>query len=392
MSSLRAEVHTPFEGGPPQRFQTWIGLIKAGKPQNVQRALLASGIAWVPLALLSALHGDFYRSDHANALSMDFGTYARFLLAPALLVLAESVGIPRLAAIVRQFVKSGLVADADRDLYERAVSSTQRLMKARSAEIGAVVLPYVLIVGLLVAEPPSSAVPAWHGELRGNVFHFWPAGWWALLVSTPMLLMLLLGWLWRLILWSRFLWLMSQIELQLVPAHPDRCGGLRFVGTSLESFMPLAFTFGVIAAGAMANRVVHFGASPTDFKALAVGVLLFAIVIFTGPLFVFAPRLLREQHRGMFRYGAIAQGLGQQFERKWLSLRQVDKGALEVPDFSATVDLYAVVGGVYTMRILPLELRYVLLLGIMTLLPFVPVALLTVPVSVLIKEIAELVL
>jgi hypothetical protein len=94
----------------------------------------------------------------------------------------------------------------------------------------------------------------------------------------------------------------------------------------------------------------------------------------------------------MFRYGAVAQGLGHQFERKWLSLRQLDKGALEVPDFSATVDLFSVVGAVYTMRILPLELRYVVLLGFTTLLPFVPVALMAVPVSVLLEKVAELLL
>jgi hypothetical protein len=245
---------------------------------------------------------------------------------------------------------------------------------------------------VLLAEPPSGAVPAWHGQLHGNAFNLSPAGWWALLVSSPILLMLLLGWLWRLVLWTRFLWLMSRIELQLVPAHPDQCGGLRFVGTSLEAFMPLGFTLGIIAAGAMANRVVHFGASPTDFKSLVVGVLAFVILVFTGPLLVFARRLLHEQHRGMFRYGAVAQGLGHQFERKWLSPRQVDKGALEVPDFSATVDLYSVVGAVYTMRILPLELRYVVLLGLTTLLPFAPVALMAVPVSVLLKKVAELLL
>jgi hypothetical protein len=44
----------------------------------------------------------------------------------------------------------------------------------------------------------------------------------------------------------------------------------------------------------------------------------------------------------MFEYGSLAGQLGKQFEQKWLK-KPIDKGALEVPDFSSTADLYGAV-------------------------------------------------
>src|SRR6516225_9314452 len=109
----------PFQNGPPYRFQSWLGLIRAGNPRVSRRAILAVAIGWLPLALLTLLHGDFMRPDHQNAFILDFGAHARFLIAAPLLVLAESLCAPRLAAIARHFSTAGLVAEGDRPAYER---------------------------------------------------------------------------------------------------------------------------------------------------------------------------------------------------------------------------------------------------------------------------------
>ena len=66
--------------------------------------------------------------------------------------------------------------------------------------------------------------------------------------------------------------------------------------------------------------------------------------------------------------------------------------ALEVPDFSATTDLYQVVSNVYDMRTVPIDVRDVLLLVATTLLPFLPIVLMAVPFDVILKDIAGLLL
>ena len=332
--------HVPFESAPPHRFQSWLGLLRAASPRVVRRAVLAVAVGWVPLALLTLVRGDFMRPDHANAFLLDFGAHARFLIAAPLLILAESLCAPRLAAIARHFVTGGLVAEADRPAYERAVDSTRRLLQSKAAEIVTFVLAYALVASLLLGTGDTE-VPLWHGSIAGG--HLAPtlAGWWGLLVSLPLLLLLLLGWLWRVGVWTRFLWLMSRMELRLVPSHPDHAGGLKFVGYSLEAFVSLAFTFGVLGAGVVLNQVVNRGTPPTQFKYLAVGVAVFAVVLFAAPLLVFVRRLIEEHHRGILAYGAFALRAGDEFERKWL-MGPVDEQTLRSPDFAPTNSLYSI--------------------------------------------------
>ena len=76
---------------------------------------------------------------------------------------------------------------------------------------------------------PISLYPAWHVSTVAGVEVYSPAGWWHALVSLPLLFVLLLGWIWRVLVWTRFLYLMAGLDLKLVPAHPDRTAGLRFV-------------------------------------------------------------------------------------------------------------------------------------------------------------------
>ena len=46
------------------------------------------------------------------------------------------------------------------------------------------------------------------------------SGWWYALVSIPTFQLLTYRWLWRIIIWTRFLWRMSRLDLQLVPGTP----------------------------------------------------------------------------------------------------------------------------------------------------------------------------
>jgi len=376
--------YVPFEYAPPYRFESWLGLIRGGSPRVVRRALLVVAIGWLPLALLTLLHGDFMRPDYGNAFIADFGAHARFLIAAPLLILAESLCAPRLAAIARHFSAGGLVAASDQRAYERAVDSTRRLLHSKAVEIVTFVLAYALIVPIIIGRP-ETGVPLWHGTIQKGHAVITPAGWWGLLVSLPLLLLLLLGWLWRVILWTRFLWLMSRMTLRLIPSHPDHAGGLKFVGLSVEAFVPLAFILGVLAAGPVLNQVVHGGASPAQFKYVAVAVAVFAVVLFGLPPLVFARRLIQAHHRGILAYGAFGVRAGEEFERKWL-VGPVDEQTLRAPDFAPTNSLYAIIGHAFAMSRLPFEPRSVAVLAGAALLPFVPLALLSVPVDVLLSK------
>jgi hypothetical protein len=387
MSSASPTERVPFERAPPYRLESWLGLIRAEEPHVVGRAILAVAIAWLPLAALTLVRGDFMRGDHANAFILDIGCHARFLVALPLLVLAEALCAPRLTAIARQFSVAGLIAETDRPAYERAVGSTGRLLRSGAAEVVAFVLAYALVASV-VASKPDTALPLWHGVIWGDRIVPTPAGWWGLLVSLPLLFLLLLGWLWRVGLWARFLWLMSRIELRLVPSHPDGAGGLGFLSTSLEAFLPLAFAFGVLGAGPVLNFVVHRGASPTQYRFTAVGVAVFAVVLFATPLLVFMRRLLDAHHRGVLSYGALTVRAGQKFEREWLATREViDDQTLRAPEFAATNNLYSIAREAIKMRRVPFDARSVAVLGGAALVPFIPAELLRLPLDVVLQKV-----
>jgi len=387
MSAASPTVRVPFECAPPYHLESLLGLIRAGHLHVVRRALVAVAIAWLPMALLTLARGDFMRPDHANAFILDIGCYARYLITLPLLVLAEAQCAPRLTAIARQFITAGLIAAADHPTYERAVASTRRLLQSRTAEFVAFILAYVLVISVIVSKP-DAAVPLWHGVIWGDRIAPTPAGWWGLLVSLPLLFLFLLGWLWRIVLWARFLWLMSRIELRLVPSHPDGAGGLGFLATSLEAFLPLAFAFGVLAAGPVLNLVVHRGASPTQFRFQAVGMAVFTVVLFATPLLVFVRRLLEAHHRGVLSYGGLTHRAGHLFEREWLAAHPViDEQTLRAPEFAATNNLYSISARAIEMRRVPFDTRSLALLGGAALVPFLPAELLRLPLDVVLQKV-----
>jgi len=93
------------------------------------------------------------------------------------------------------------------------------------------------------------------------------------------------------------------------------------------------------------------------------------------------------------RNGALAHGVGGQFKHKWLKRPEsMDESALAVPDFSATADLYQVLTNVYNMGIIPLDLRNILLLIVATLLPFVLVVFMAIPLDAILAHVAGLLL
>ena len=71
----------------------------------------------------------------------------------------------------------------------------------------------------------------------------------------PIFQFLLVRWYFRLFIWTRFLWQVSRIELQLIPTHPDRAGGLGFLANIVYAFAPFLVAHGVLLAGLIADRI-----------------------------------------------------------------------------------------------------------------------------------------
>jgi hypothetical protein len=375
-----------FEGEPFPRW-IWRLTVPPGEAGIGPRALLAVALAWLPLALLvPAADG----REGALAFVRDFGAHSRYLLAAPLLVLAEVVCPRRLAAVIRYFAESGMIDPGDRRAFGSALEQTRRWRESKLAEVLAVALAYGLVFAVahrLVAAP----LPVWHRTHLGAAPGLSWAGWWHLLVSLPLLLVLLLGWAWRWLLWTRMLWRISRCRLLLVAAHPDRAGGLRFVGYSARAFTPIAVALGTMVAGTAANGIVNEGVSPLAYKHVIPAVAGIVAVLSAGPPFLLLGRMLEQWHAGTELYGELAAEVGRTFERHWLRGDAASgPEVLGTPEFSAMTDLYSIVGNVYAMRLAPFDLRSVVLVVLTALVPFVPVALLAIPVDTILSWLLQL--
>lgn len=381
------QVDSLFGRGPFPHFQRSLGLFRPIGTSIVPRAITSVIVGWFPLLALVFV-GTTPRWTPVWSFFTDFGTHARSLIAAPLFIFCEPACLKKLAAIVNHFAKAGVVEKEEMPRFDALVASNRSLMNGTLAEVVAILAAYS-IAFVLVRHLPALGMRPWYLTADGTAMSL--AGWWYSFVSLPLLLILFFGWLWRIVLWGRFLIRIAAMKLRLIAAHPDRASGLKFLNSSLVAFMPLAFTFGVITAGASANQVFYNGATIDNMEMLAVGLITVVLILFVGPLLIFVFKLHAKKVEGIYSYGSLADDVGRQFEEKWLrNYEEFRSGALEAPDFSATTDLYQVVGNVHDMKLFPFELRAVVSLVVAALLPFIPVVLMMMPIKLIVTELAKL--
>ena len=379
-----------FEGGPLLRWERSLGFIKPVGAQVGRRILIAVAIGWLPLAVLAAVELLISSDASAKSFFYDFAVHARFLIAIPVLIFAESECVPRLGNIVKHFVETGLIIESDKTRFGAAVSSTRRMLNSPISVAVIVVLAYGA-VATVAYYSSTDLLPAWRRPGAAAVPWRSLPGWWNVLVSLPLFLIILLGWLWRIALWARFLFLMSRLDLRLIPGHPDGAGGLKFIALSIRGFRLVSFALGAVVAGSLMNRQMQQALDLAEFRNLAIGLIVFLLLVIAGPLTIFLRKLRRTKMQGFFEYGGLARAIGIQFEEKWLRPpSKVDWTSLGVQDFSATTDLYSVADNAYAIRELPFGVKD--LIGpivISALLPFLPLALMAVPIEEVLRRLVQ---
>jgi hypothetical protein len=349
------------------------------------RAAIATAIAWVPLAVLSALHG------HAALLSFltDFAMQSRVLIIVPVLILADSAVRARYALVAHHF-ETTLIADNEQSKFYLRWRSYENLIDSTVVRVLLLLLTYALAAWLSEFLPEGSAFMSWWvGHSGFRFFSF--AGAWAIFISYPILVYLTLVWLWRQLMWARFLRSTTRLNLRLIAAHPDHLGGLGFLEAALLGQLPFSFCLGVGLAGAIANRVFHEGQKVFAYRFLAPVLIAIALVISVAPYFLFTPTLIQMRRRGMLKYGALARAVGEQFEQKWLDrANSLNEDVLETQDFSSTCDLYSVVHNIEEIRVLPVAAINVYMFVIAALIPCIPVFIAAIPLDVLMKAALKL--
>ncbi|SCK60003.1 hypothetical protein VAR608DRAFT_6572 [Variovorax sp. HW608] len=352
-----------------------------------RRIVTISLVAWLPLLVLSALHGQVLGGSSAMPFLLDIEVHVRFLVALPLLIAAELIVHQRMRFVLKHFEGRAIVPERARARFDAAIASLFRLRNSVLAEVLLVVAVYGVGILLIWRFYTVLDTSSWYTEpaVAGSKLSL--AGLWYEYVSMPLFQFLLLRWYFRIVLWTRFLWQVSRIELSLIPTHPDRVGGLGFLANTAYAFMPLALAHGAVLSGMIANRIFHFAASLPEFKVeILIIVVLVQLLVF-APLFVFAGRLAQAKRAGLSEYGALAERYVREFDGKWLrggaSRDEPLVGSADIQSLADLGNSFEIVQG---MRLAPVTRDAIVRLGAVTLIPIAPLLLTIMPLEELLKR------
>ena len=358
-----------------------------------RRVLVVAMIAWLPLVLLSVMEGNGWRSGDTLGFLQDIEVHARMLVAIPLFMLAEVWAHRQIPPVIRTFVHDGLVTDTTRPSFEAAIDSAIRLRNSVVAELLLVAFVYAVGVAVVWRTQFALDVNTWYAVIDGEQLLPTMAGRWFAWVSMPIFLFLFLRWCFRLFIWTRFLWQVARLDLDLEPTHPDGLAGLHFLVLSERAYRPVLFAMGSVLSGMMANRILYTGAALADFKLEIFATVVLLLLTVLGPLLVFMPNLRNVRRRGITEYGSIGQRYAREFRRKWIGGDQTTSEALlGSGDIQSLADLHNAYEVVDKIPMFPFSWRNLTLPTATVLLPVAPLLLTTFSVEELIDRLLGMLL
>lgn len=337
-----------------------------------RRIIVMSGVAWLPLLLLSAMDGNAFGNAVPIPFITDIETHVRFLIALPILIGAELVVHRRIRFVVDQFVERDIIAPEHMQKFRDAIDSTMRLRNSPITELALLALVYTL--GLWIwRHEIALGVSSWYASDDGGQVRLTPAGYWNVFVSVPIFQFVLLRWYFRFFLWFWFLFRVSRLRLCLLASHADRAAGLGFLAASINAFALVLLAQGAMLAGLIASQIAHAGRDLMSFKGPVLGFLVFFVCVTLIPLTVFMPQLVRAKRNTAREFGLLVSRYTNEFQRKWVEGgAPPDEPLLGSGDIQSLADLGNSFSVVRETRLVPFSLKEVVRLAAIAAAPFVP--------------------
>ena len=201
----------------------------------------------------------------------------------------------------------------------------------------------------------------------------------------------LLRWIWIFLLWAWFLIRVSRLDLELTATHPDRCGGLGFLGWGVASFSLVLMAVSAVLSGSFAREILHRGSSLDSLKYHVIVFVVLSIVILHVPLFAFIRRQARLRFRapaGIWR--PWSGGTTARSTKSGSSTRSpAPESLLGSPDVASLADIAMAFEHVDRMQLFPFDKKAVVVLAIAALIPMVPLVGTAIPITEIISKLGE---
>ncbi|QDU20670.1 hypothetical protein [Urbifossiella limnaea] len=377
-------------GGPVQRFFHRLALRLRVDLTLRGRILGFLVLTWVPLLLFALIEGRALGASPKESLLQDFATYVRFFVAVPLLIIAELVVGPRLRGAGLQFVHGGLVRAKDFPAFDGAIARAAKWRESAWADF--IILGVAVIVSwtATIDTVYGEGLATWRSPTRSGGPGVSLTGLWYHLVAVPVLLYFWLRWLCRLLVWGKFLWSVSRLDLALIATHADRAGGLGFLGTAHTSLGIFAFCLSAVLSAEAAFLIVFEQVDIETFKVPYAALLVVAELLLLGPLLVFVPILVRTRLAALREYSLLVDRYNRGFHDKWIGgAAPADEPLLGSADIQSLADLGNSFRFIQEMTAYPFSVRAILQLALVTSLPCLPLLLLVMPVGQIIELLAK---
>ena len=359
-------------GGPLHQLGRRLGLVR-GDTNTVLIGVVLGGGLWIIIAIL-ALIGGF--ADRMLSLSF-IGEPARLLVVIPLLFMCESWVAPRMAAFVRRIVESGVVPASALPALDADVVRTRRWTDAWWPDAACLLVAILLaITGARLQTYGATSAPDPTADALAARVYF--------RVGLALFRFLMLRWIWRMGLWSWFLWRVSRLDLHLIPGHPDGSGGLESVAGVHERFTPLIAALSVVECASLVEDLSTGAVVITSVYTFLALLLLVDAAVFLGPLLVFTDKLWASRTKGLSAYMGFAGRYVTELERKWLGnegVPPVVDSMLGTPHLYTLADLANSVNIVRNMQWVPIGPRLLTMVAVAALVPLSPLLLFEYPVA-----------
>jgi hypothetical protein len=373
-------------GGALFQFCRRRGLSGEALERLYRLAILLTLVAWLPLLLLSLMQHHAIRSAGIQVPFLhDIEANVRFLIALPVLIFADLGVQQRITPLIRRFTDRHIIEVRDLPAFAKAVHSAQRVRDLVFVEV--VLLIGVYTIGLWVWRSQIAwGDRTWYALPDQAHLHLTLAGYWYAFVSIPIFQFILIRWYLRLAIWFRLLWQISKLHLRLSAAHPDRAGGIGFLGGGSFAFAPILFAQGALLSAFIADRVL-IGKQPLmSFKVEAIATVVFLVVIILAPLLMFTPQLAVTLRKSSAEYGLMASRFVLCFEEKWMRHGEYEaEELLRNEDVRSLAEMSNVYANVRQMRPVPFWTNDIIRLAVAVAIPLVPLSLTVLSPSELVK-------
>lgn len=344
------------------------------------RVFHAALLLWLPIGL--ATLGRVALGYAPDPLIFDISVHSRFFVSWPLLILAGQLVEVQANVVVVQLYKSKLAPRAELD---RILDRAEQLRDNAWVE------------GLLAAATIFGAVATLSGFTSGSglvhggtLVGSTAMGFYYAAIALPLLQFVTLRWFWRWAIWTYVVIAVSRQPLAALGTHPDRAGGLGFIGAPLTGFSMFVASLATVLSAAWLTQIMHGQmTAPSALPTLLV-FLVSTFAIGYGPLLFFTPHLYKAQRKALNVYGPLALDYMRQFHHKWIERRgEQTENLLGSSDIQSMADIGNAFNVVLQARMFIFGKKKLIELWLAAVVPMIPLVATVIPVTEVFKRLGN---